>query len=210
MKSGKWKVVSRKKLALLLLSTLLLIILVPLVAYSYPEFYEYSKKVSGRTINCALCHTHSDGPEGTEKGQIGSLSKEEMEKLMRARAAFAPGQAVENPILNEFGNELVKQLGKKKILELRSRPQDLPKEIGQNLDIDKDGIPDAQEYLDGTLPINKEDGHPAKLFIANLKKNVLHIILALFAVGFLFFGFVQWLMGIHGEAVLEELKHKKE
>jgi hypothetical protein len=178
-------------------------------AFAYPEFYEYSRKVSGRAINCALCHTHGDGPEGNEPGQISSLTKEEMEKLMRARAAFAPGQVVESPILNELGNKLVEYLGKKKILELRTRPQDLAKEIGQKLDIDKDGIPDAQEYLDGTLAISKEDGHPAKLFLANLKKNILHIVLALCAVGFLFYGFVQWLMGIYGEAVLQELKRNK-
>lgn len=177
-------------------------------ALAYPEFYEYSRKVSGRAVNCALCHTHGDGPEGNERGQINSLSKEEMEKLMRARAAFAPGQKVESPILNEFGNELVKHLGKKKILELRTKPQELPKEIGQKLDLDKDGISDAKEYLDGTLAISKEDGHPAKLFLANLKKNILHIVLAFFAVGFLFYGFVQWLMGIHGEAILDELRKK--
>lgn len=175
---------------------------------AYPEFYEYSRKVSGRATNCALCHAHGDGPEGHEPGQISSLNKEDMEKLMRARAAFAPGQKVENPILNDFGNKLVEHIGKKNILELRYRPQDLSKEIGQKMDIDKDGIPDAQEYLDGTLAISKEDGHPAKLFLANLKKYIIHIILAFFAVGFLFYGFVQWLMGIHGEALLDELRKK--
>ena len=198
MVSNKWQVIS-------IVSMLFLLVLFPLVAYSYPEFYEYSRKVSGRATNCALCHTHGDGPEGNEPGQISSLSKEEMRNLMRARAAFAPGQMVDNPILNKFGNELLRYLGKKKILELRNKPQDLPKELGQELDIDKDGIPDAQEYLNGTLAISKEDGHPAKLFIANLKKNATHILLAFFAVAFLFFGFVQWLMGIHGENVLRDL-----
>ncbi len=175
-------------------------------ANAYPEFYEYSRKTSGRSTNCALCHTHGDGPEGNEPGQINALNKEELERLMRARTAFLPGQMVQSPILNDFGNELIKELGKKKILELKNRPQELAKEIGKEMDLDKDGIPDSEEYLDGTLSISKEDGHPAKLFFANLKKHIMHIILAFFAVVCLFYGFVQWLMGIDGEAIIDDLK----
>lgn len=177
-----------------------------LQAIAYSEFYEYSKKISGRNTNCALCHTHGDGPEGFEEGQIKSLNKEEMEKLMRARSAFQPGIKVKSPILNAFGNYIIYKVGKKKFLELKSHPEDLPKELGFKLDLDRDGIPDAQEYLDGTLAISKEDGDPKKLFIANLKKNIKHIVLAFLCVGLLFYGFVQWLMKIHVDAVLKEIR----
>lgn len=177
-----------------------------LQACAYPEFYEYSRKVSGRAINCALCHSHSDGPEGNGAGQIGSLNKEEMERLMKARAAFEPNQKVDSPILNEFGDEIIHTLGKKKFLELKTHPQDFAKELGNAIDVDKDGIKDAEEFLDGTLPTNGENGHPLKLFFANLKKNIFHVIFAFLCVGLLFYGFAQWLMKIHIDAVLKEIK----
>ena len=173
--------------------------------FAYPEFYEYSRKVSGRSINCALCHANGNGPEGNEPGQIGSLDKSELERLMRARAAFQPQQKINSPILNEFGNKIIYIIGKKRFLELTTHPEDLAKEIGNKLDIDKDGIPDSEEDLDGTLAISKEDGHPLKLFIANIRKNLHHIILAFLSISLLFYGFVQWLRGAHGQAVLHEL-----
>ena len=186
-----------KKSQLVCISLLLFFILFELKAYAYPEFYEYSRKVSGRKINCALCHSHGDGPEGFEEGQIKSLNKEEMEKLMRARSAFQPGVRVKSPILNAFGNHIIYKIGKKKFLGLKSHPEDLSKELGFKSDLDKDGVPDAQEYLDGTLAISKEDGDPRKLFIANLKKNIKHIVLAILSVSLMFFGFVELLKGIH-------------
>lgn len=186
-----------KKSQFIYILLLLIFILFELKVYAYPEFYEYSRKVSGRNTNCALCHTHGDGPEGFEEGQIKSLNKEEMEKLMRARSAFQPGVRVKSPILNAFGNHIIYKIGKKRFLELKSRPEDLPKELGFKSDLDKDGIPDAQEYLDGTLAISQEDGDPRKLFVANLKKNIKHIVLAILCVSLLFFGFVELLKGIH-------------
>lgn len=195
-----------KKSQFIYILLLLIFILFELKVYAYSEFYEYSRKVSGRNTNCALCHAHGDGPEGFEEGQIKSLNKEEMEKLMRARSAFQPGVKVRSPILNTFGNRIIYKIGKKKFLELKSHPGDLPKELGFKSDLDKDGIPDAQEYLDGTLAISKEDGDPKKLFIANLKKNIKHIVLAFLCVGLLFYGFVQWLMKIHVDAVLKEIR----
>lgn len=176
--------------------TLLFTFLFQIQVLAYPEFYEYAKQISGRKINCALCHAHGEGPEGFEAGQIGSLNKEEMEKLMRARNAFEPGVMSESPILNAFGNQIVFLIGRKKFLELRTHPQDLPTEIGFESDIDKDGIKDAQEYLDGTLSTSAEDGHPWKLFVANFKKNIVHILLALCSVLLLLFGFINWLKGI--------------
>ncbi len=186
-----------KKSQFIYILLLLIFILFELKVYAYPEFYEYSRKVSGRNINCALCHAHGDGPEGFEEGQIKSLNKEEMEKLMRARSAFQPGVKVKSPILNAFGNYIIYKVGKKTFLELKSHPEDLPKELGFKSDLDKDGISDTQEYVDGTLAISKEDGDPKKLFIANLKKNIKHIVLAILSVSLMFFGFVALLKGIH-------------
>ncbi|MBI2996591.1 MAG: hypothetical protein HYY52_07820 [Candidatus Melainabacteria bacterium] len=194
------------KLVFLLVSFLLFVLATPLLqAHAYSEFYEYSLKTSGRNINCALCHTNSDGPDGNGPGQIGSLNKEELKKLMEARTAFEPHQKVNSPILNEFGNKLIYILGKKGFVKLKSHPENLAKEIGNELDIDNDGIPDSEEYLDGTLATSKEDGHPVKLFIANIKKNLYHIILAFFSIGLLFYGFAQWLIGVHNQAILDEL-----
>ena len=193
----------RQKLFFSFLLCFFVLSLIP--ALAYPEFYEYSRKASGRSINCALCHTNGNGPEGNEPGQIGSLDKSELERLMRARAAFQPQQKINNPILNEFGNKIIYIIGKKRFLELKTHPEDLAKEIGNKLDLDKDGIPDSEEYLDGTLAISKEDGHPLKLFIANIRKNLHHIILAFLSISLLFYGFVQWLKGAHGQAVLHEL-----
>lgn len=186
--------------------SLILILTSNIICYAYPEFYEYSRKVSGRAVNCALCHSHGDGPEGNDAGQIGSLNKEEMERLMRARAAFEPSQMVNSPILNEFGNEIVHALGKKKFLDLKTHPQDFAKELGSKIDIDDDGINDAEEFLDGTSPTSKDNGHPLKLFLANFRKNILHIVLAFLCVGLLFYGFVQWLMKIHLDSVLKEIR----
>ncbi len=186
-----------KKSQFIYIFLLLLVYSFELNAYAYPEFYEYSRKVSGRNTNCALCHTHGDGPEGFEEGQIKSLNKAEMERLMRARSAFQPGIKVKSPILNAFGNHIIYKIGKKKFLELKSHPENLPKELGFKSDLDRDGIPDAQEYLDGTLAISKEDGDPKKLFIANIRINIKHIILAILSVSLMFFGFVALLKGIH-------------
>ena len=175
-------------------------------ALAYTEFYEYSKKVSGRPINCALCHTHGDGPDGFEHGQISALNKEEMEKLSRARSAFEPGQKIKSPILNDFGNQIIYLIGKKKFVSLISHPQDLPKELGFESDIDNDGIPDGQEYLDGTLATNPEDGHPVRLFVSNFKKHTTPIILAILSVGLMFWGFVEMLRGIQKETLSKEKK----
>jgi hypothetical protein len=155
--------------------------LVPLSARAYPEFQKHVVQQSGRPVNCAMCHTHADGPEGTGRGQIGRLSPAELERLGRARAAVAPGQTVDSPILNAFGNHMVKSLGKQKILELKLAPAQLAEALPQESDLDHDGIPDVQEYKDGTHPVNRNDGHPWLLFKHNFRDNLPQIILTLAA-----------------------------
>lgn len=165
-------------------------------ADSYPQFQEFSEKNSGRSVNCAMCHTSGDGPTGEGPGQIGSLKAEEIARLNSARAALEPGSQVESPILNDFGNLIIKSLGKRKVLALRDEPAQLSIALGNRSDLDKDGICDGQEYFDGTDPLNAEHGDPLKLFRINLSKYKLHICLALLAVASISFGIVRLLKAI--------------
>lgn len=157
-------------------------------AVAYPEFQRYSKATSGRTVNCAMCHTHSDGPDGLKPGQIGSLDQEALNGLGLARQAFEPGFAGKSPILNEFGNEVLKTVGKNKLTELKQKPELLADVLNKTSDLDGDGIPDFEEFKDGTHPLNSLDGHPWKLFKNNVRKNAFHIVMLLLATGFGLFG----------------------
>lgn len=144
---------------------------------AYPEYQVFVAKNSGRAVNCAMCHAHADGPEGTAPGQIGRFTPAEQDRLGLARAAFEPGAKVDSPILNSFGNHLLNRLGKKKILELRAAPRQLAVVLPAASDLDADGIPDAQEYLDGTLPTNPHDGRPWLLLKHNFQRYLSQILL---------------------------------
>lgn len=163
--------------------------------YAYPEFQRFSQTHSGRPINCAMCHANGDGPEGASRGQIGSLTPDELNKLNAARGAFAPGTPIENPILNEFGNNIIFVIGKTKFLELRAQPEQLAEVYGFQSDLDGDGIADAQEYLEGTHPLNNVHGNPMRLFLHNLKTFKLHVILIVLATIAGFYGFSHLLNG---------------
>lgn len=163
--------------------TLILLLLLAIVqsANAYPEFQRFSQEHGGQPINCAMCHTSGDGPEGAARGQIGSLTPDELNRLNAARGAFAPGVPVQSPILNEFGNRIITQVGKSKFLELRAHPDQFPDVYSFASDLDSDGIPDAQEYLDGTHPLNKVHGNPWKLFVHNLGAYRLHVVMLILA-----------------------------
>ncbi len=148
---------------------------------AYPELQKQIVKSSGRNVNCAMCHEHSDGPEGTAPGQIGHLTSAEQAELGRARAAFNPGGNVKSPILNAFGNHIINSLGKKQFLELKVTPAELADKLPQDSDLDKDGIPDAVELRTGTHPLIKSDGQPWLLFKANFAENFTQILLMLAA-----------------------------
>jgi len=150
-------------------------------AQAYPEFQAFSKKNSGRFVNCAMCHANADGPDGVKPGQIGRLKPEELTRLNAARAAFKPGVDVDSPILNSFGNHIIKTLGKEKFLQLRRDPKALADALGYESDLDGDGVPDAQEFLDGTDPLDAQNGNPWKLFVANLVRNRVHVLLLVLA-----------------------------
>jgi hypothetical protein len=136
-----------------------------------------------------MCHINPGGPLGTEFGQIGRLTPEDMTRLNQARAALTPGQVVDNPILNAFGNRIVQALGMAKVQQLRQDPAELAPALGSTSDLDKDGIPDAQEYLSGTNPIDPESGKPLLLLGHQLASHWGSLLFAAIALGLLLYGF---------------------
>ena len=195
-----------KNIAILILACVLL----TSHALAHPEFQLYSEKKSGRNVNCAMCHSHPDGPEGLKPGQIGRLSHEQMEQLMHARAAFEPGQDEINPLLNEFGNHIINTLGKARFLELRQDPGSLADALGYESDLDGDGIPDALEYEQGTHPLDPHHGNPWLLFKHNIQRNWFHILMISLATGFSLYGLnhlLHWFATVLGAAKKLPPKH---
>ena len=166
-------------------------------ASAYPEFQKFIQASSGRAVNCAMCHVNPDGPEGTGPGQVGSLGPEELQRLNRARGAFEPGQQVDNPVLNPFGNKIIGTVGKRQFLELKSHPADLAGALGDASDLDGDGISDAREYLDGTLPLDRMNGSPLRLFANNLRRNAFHVVMIVVATALAVYGLASLLRGTH-------------
>lgn len=181
--------------------------LAPLPGIAYPEFQQFVELHSHRTVNCAMCHTNENGPVGDGQGQIGSLTPDEMKRLNAARASLEPGQEVDSPILNRFGNEIVKAIGKKKFVQIKTDPARLAEALPAKSDIDGDGIPDAKEYLDGTDPLNKFHGDAGKLFLINLIRFKLHIVLAIVAVLSVNYGLLHLIKAI---SILQARRHAEE
>ena len=145
--------------------------------FARSEFQVFSQANSGRGVDCAMCHAHPNGPEGLKPGQIGSLNAQELKLLGLARTAFEPGSSVENPILNDFGNRIVFELGKRTFLELRAQPELLGSLLSADSDLDHDGIPDATEFLQGTHPLSSQHGAPGALFLHNLGEQWFPIVM---------------------------------
>jgi hypothetical protein len=171
-----------------------LLVFVP-KAFAYPEFQAFIKKNSGRSVDCAYCHVNPNGPEGNGPGQLGSLTPEEFNRLNFARGAFDPGRNTDSPILNAFGNRILKDVGKKKFLEVKGHPADLAAALGPTVDLDGDGIPDSREFLDGTHPLKDGDGDPWLLFLSNFQKNRSQIFLLIAATLFTLYGLNNLLRG---------------
>ena len=153
---------------------LCLIFFLPNSALSFYEFQNFIEKKSKKQTNCAYCHSHPNGPEGNESGQLGSLTPEEKE--LTAYNQYLKGEKLQSdsPILNDFGNYLVKKLTYENILKAQENPNILVKRLKKS-DFDKDGITDSEELLEGTLPNDKLDGNPLKLFASNFRKNCIEI-----------------------------------
>lgn len=181
--------------------------LVPVDALAYSEYQVHIAKTSKRTVNCAYCHAHPDGPEGTAHGQIGSLTPDQIKKLQEARSAFEPGRKVDNPLLNPFGNHLIEALGKKEFLEMRITPGQLVEKLDPQSDMDQDGIADVQEIRDGTHPLLKSDGHPWLLFRHNFQKDFGQIAVTLIATIAGLYGLRHLLRGF---AIVARAEHRDE
>lgn len=179
-------------------------------ASAYPEYQKASQARSGRTVNCAMCHTNSDGPEGTAPGQLGALSADELARLNRARGAFEPGQEVDSPILNAFGNEIVGTVGKRRFLEMRARPEELAAALGDLGDLDGDGIPDSREYLDGTHPLKRTSGDPWLLFVENLRRNGFHLVMIVVATALGVYGLASLLRATHAASHVHERLERRQ
>lgn len=146
-------------------------------AQAYPEFQREIQTSSKRVVSCAMCHVHPDGPDGVKHGQIGSLGQGEMLRLSQSRAMLDPGPVVDSPILNPFGDYLVSQLGRKRLIAYRSQPASLGASLPQPHDLDGDGIPDARELRDGTDPTDARHADPGLLFLVNLRRHWFHLVM---------------------------------
>lgn len=186
------------------LTILLALFFVVPTLHAYPEFHTFIVKHSRRSIDCAYCHVNRDGPEGPGPGQVGHLKPEELEQLGRARAALAPNMKADSPILNTFGKHIINSIGKQKFVEMRLAPAQLATALPKDSDLDHDGIPDAQEYLDGTHPLMKSDGRPWLLFKCNFRANLVQILLAAGATVIGLFGLKHLLNGFAIAAHTEE------
>lgn len=185
-------------------------LLLPSALWAYPEYHAFIVKNTGRHINCAMCHRHADGPDGAAPGQLGRLTPEAQERLGRARSAFEPGAKVDSPILNAFGNHMVETLGRKQLMELKLAPQQLAERLPADSDLDADGIPNVQELLDGTHPLNRHDGHPWRLFRHNFMQNLTQIALTLAATAAGLWGLSHLLRGFAAATQLEEEQDENE
>jgi hypothetical protein len=177
---------------------------VPTELSAYPEYREYVVKHSGHTVNCALCHTHSDGPDGAAPGQLGGLTTEQFTRLNQARTAFEPGQITDSPILNEFGNSIIGKVGRRKFIELRQRPSEITALLDPVSDLDHDGIPDRQEFLEGTHPVNPDDGNPWILFKINFQRGLPQIVLTMAATLAGLYGLIHLLHGFAAISLASE------
>jgi hypothetical protein len=159
----------------------LLCVALPARAGAYPEFQAFAQKNSGRQVNCGMCHANPDGPNGLKPGQIGALTAAELDRLARARQAFQPGVAVDSPILNAFGDHIIQTIGRTAFIGYRRHPAGLAPALGNASDLDQDGIADAQEFLQGTDPLDSQSGAPWALFVRNLVRFRGHIVMLLLA-----------------------------
>lgn len=184
-------------------------LLLPASLGAYPEYHAFIVKHSGRPINCAMCHRHADGPDGAAPGQLGRLTPEAQEQLGRARSAFEPGVKVDSPILNAFGNHMVQTLGRKQLMELKMAPEQLAERLPANSDLDGDGIPDVRELLDGTHPLNPNDGHPWLLFRHNFMRNLTQIALTLAATAAGLWGLSHLLRGFAAATQIAEEREEE-
>jgi hypothetical protein len=95
---------------------------------------------------------------------------------------------IDNPVLNHFGDDIIRQLGKTRFLQFRMEPENLAGALDPNSDLDGDGIPDVDEYTVGTHPLDPRHGDPWMLFLNNLRHRWFHVAMLLVATGLGLYG----------------------
>lgn len=179
------------------LAVSMFIFLTPAPAEAYPEYQLWSQQVSGRNVNCGMCHSHPDGPDGLKPGQIGSLTADQLVALGAARSAFEPGARVNSPILNTFGNSLVEQVGRRELIALRVAPENISEKLDPKRDLDGDGLADARELREGTDPLDPQSGSPWTLLKINLWRQRFHLLMVALATISGLYGLHHLLRGLH-------------
>lgn len=195
--------------AALFLSSLVLLA-APQPVAAYPQYQQYAQKHSGRNVDCAMCHRNHDGPQGVRPGQIGSLTSLQKARYQQEQTALEPGTHVDSPILNDFGNRIIEALGRIKVIELSSHPEQLAPALGSASDLDGDGIPDAREYLDGTNPLDAQSGPPWRLFLINLSRQRFTIFMTFLVTIFGIYGLNNLFNGFSHLAEVAKRQREKE
>jgi hypothetical protein len=175
---------------------------------AYPQFQQYSQKHSGRNVDCAMCHRNHDGPLGVRPGQLGSLTPGQKVRYEQEQDALDPGQTVDSPILNDFGNHIINALGRTKFIELANHPEGLADALRLTSDLDEDGIPDAREFLEGTHPLDAQSGAPMQLLGINLKRTRFYILMTLLVTIFGIYGLNNLFNGFSRAAEQAEQRRK--
>lgn len=153
-------------------------------ALAFIEYGNFIELKSKKQLNCGFCHKHINGPDGNELGQLGSLTEEET-KLTALNQYIEAGEILkDSPILSKFGNHLVKKVGYELIASALEDPIQVVNEL-KNSDLDTDGISDAEEILEGTLPDDPLDGNPWKLFVNSTKKQWFELLFQAITIFFL-------------------------
>lgn len=153
---------------------LLAMTLQPSQVYAFVEFQTFIEQKSKKQLNCAYCHSHTNGPEGDESGQLRSLDEKQKQSTAYNQFLQSNKEFIDSPILNEFGNYLVKKLGYETITSAQNEPNKLVEGL-KDSDLDNDGIKDSQELLEGTLPNDPFDGNSLRLFLNGVKKKWIEI-----------------------------------
>lgn len=134
--------------------------LLALPAWCFPPYAKWISKHSKTQVDCSYCHLNSQGPTGSGPGQLGSLTEEQKTKLDTA----------ESPILNSFGQSIIKRLGYQSVIDDVGDPQKLADAL-KSSDLDGDGISDGVEMEHGTLANDPESAPWELIWKVRLQRN---------------------------------------
>jgi hypothetical protein len=129
-------------------------------AHAFPPFERWISQKAGFQTDCAYCHVNPAGPSGHGVGQEGRLDERQKQHLHSA----------DSPILNSFGQHLLKTLSYDKVVSSVSDPGSLAVQM-KGYDLDGDGVSDGEEMEHGTLAYDPLSAPPALVWMERLKQN---------------------------------------